>query len=278
MQFAKITRCQGQNLQKAVDAIAIEQPLAIDIVYGKAHNRNVHRLAVTMRTPGYDKELALGLLFSLGIIETKHDVNSISPCLRNKLKTTKQATLLINLHEKVLFNAAYFEAGHPRYSSCGICGSVTLNTSCQSSAKKPAGLRISTRTLIKMADLMAQEQVIFQQTGGTHAAALFDEHSNLIQCFEDVGRHNALDKVIGALLSRNQLPLDRHVLLLSSRASFEIVQKASRAGIDFVAVMGAISSFALALAHEHKITLVGFLRADRCNIYTHGYRVIADQE
>lgn len=251
------------------DTVAEEAPLAIDVVYGKAHHRKSSRLTVTMRSPGHDEELVLGLLFSLGIIDSVGDIAALSPCARPMLERTDIATITAALTYDREFQPLDFLAGHARYAGCGVCGGHVLPNAhgCASlfhGVVDAASLRVSPA---KMA--LAQHE--FQTTGGSHAAALFTEHGQLLSLFEDIGRHNALDKLIGYFLARREP--SRGFLVMSSRASFEIVQKAARANIALIAVMGAVSTLAVDLAHKHGITLVGFLRTERFNVYTHPERI-----
>lgn len=273
MRAVDITRFSHYNQEALNDIIAEEEALNIDIIYGPAYNRTTHRLATTMRTPGADHELAVGLVYSLGIIEHAREIGRLLPCQRGSLEDDTQATLSISLIEDIKFSPLDFSFGHPRYSGCGICGSAQING--ELTQQHETNFQVTASLLSSLPQKMLAAQTIFALTGGVHAAALFDEPGNLMACFEDVGRHNALDKLIGSFLIKDDVPLSRNILLLSSRASFEIIQKASRAQIPVVAVVGAVSSLAVQVAHESNITLVGFLRNARCNVYTHARRVRA---
>lgn len=268
-----ITRFSIRGHEPINDIIAEEETLNIDIVYGPAYNRTTHRLATTMRTPGADHELAVGLLYSLGIIKHAQEIEGLLTCQRGTLDASAQATLTISLIETVKFSPLNFSFGHPRYSGCGICGSAQISGGL--AHLHETDLQISAPLLSSLPEKMLAAQTVFALTGGVHAAALFNESGDLIACYEDVGRHNALDKLIGSFLIKDDVPLSKNILLLSSRASFEIIQKASLAQIPIVAVVGAVSSLAVKVAHESTITLVGFLRNERCNVYTHARRVRA---
>lgn len=252
------------------DKIAHETMLAIDIISGPLHNRSSHNLATVLRMPGADEDLVLGLLYSLGLIENIDDISTSGHCFRSLKKDIDR--FIVELIPARQFNPLNFAHAHPRHSSCGFCGSQGL---IEDIAKHPAP-----QELVLNADLLWQalsklkaSQIIFDETGGTHGAGLFSLDGELIALFEDVGRHNALDKLIGHMLKKKALPLNNYFLVMTSRASYEILQKASKAFIPVVAAIGAVSSLAVELAHKNHITLVGFLREGRFNIYSHPERL-----
>lgn len=264
-----ITKHNGQQVK---DILAVEKALAIDIIYGQAHNRTSHRLLTTMRSPQHDQELVVGLLYWLGIIDSPQEIIGIDACMRNKHPTSYIDRISVHLAYGKLFLPPNFSFGHGQHSSCGVCGIENLPkthipTSDQISAIISAALL---KTLLKK---MAHTQKIFKKTGGTHSAALFNKSGHMLANFEDVGRHNALDKLVGHMLL-NQCQQNDVILLLSSRASFEIIEKAARAQIKIIAVMGAVSSLAAQLAEKYHVTLVGFLRDNRFNIYSHAHRIL----
>lgn len=273
MRSVDVTRGDREGKKSNTDLVAVEEALAIDLIYGPAHNRNLHRLTTTMRTPGDDTVLVLGLLFSLSIIDRASDVLEVVPCARGGLDPEAIDRLTVYLDVSRSYAPLDFAEGHPRYSSCGVCGGTNLPKPLDRGTFR-RNLTIPTALLRGLPERMKQEQEVFNKTGGTHGAALFDERGELLALGEDVGRHNALDKLIGCLLMSDRLPLDQCILLMSSRASFEIIQKASRARIPIVAVIGAVSSQAIDLANQSSITLIGFLRPDRLSIYTHEARII----
>lgn len=253
------------------DYIAEENILNIDLVYGPRHNRSHYRLSSILRTPGHDCELVAGLLFSLGIIHDHDDVEDASACSRGRLDDAAFHTMTIALKPGVPFSPLDFSCAIPRFSGCGMCSSSHLDTQVHTVVKDDMNVDIS--LLLSLAQRMTDVQPIFKKTGGTHAAALFNQAGSLIAGFEDVGRHNALDKLIGCMLAHDRAMLQSGILLMSSRASFEIVQKAARAQIPLVATFSAASSLAIQLADQSCITLVGFLRQERCNVYTHPQRL-----
>ena len=258
------------------DMLAIEEPLEIRLEYGSTGDREVKNISVTMRTPGNDPELAFGFLFTEGIIQHKEDIKSINhtfiACQENK-----ENVIQVSLKENILPAFLNIERNFYTTSSCGVCGKGSINAIRTVSAfgKMPDNSNaVSAEVLYSFPDNLRIHQEVFASTGGLHACALFNAVGDLLLVREDVGRHNALDKLIGASLKKDLLPLDRHVLLLSGRASFELVQKAAMAGITIIAAVGAPSSLAVELAEEFNITLVGFLRNQRFNIYTAVHRIL----
>jgi FdhD protein len=262
----------GTKIQ-ACDTIAIEAPLKIDLVFGHKHNRNLFPLTTVMRTPGHDIALVVGLLYSLGIVNKLKDILDILPCRRNLYEPTKLHRITISLDYDRKFSPDFSFENLPRFSSCGTCANYDLPRLSNNVALSKNELLLTAATLNRLQKTMILRQKIFQETGGVHAAASYSYDGEICDLFEDVGRHNALDKLIGnAFLTKKDL--SANILLLSSRASFEIIQKASYANISIVAVMGAVSSLAISAAIQCGITLVGFLRDDRFNIYTNTTRVI----
>lgn len=247
-------------------ALAIEEPLEIRLA-GR-------RFTITMRTPGHDHELVAGFLQAEGFIETASDIGEIRP-----LKTRKGAPepnmldVLLNVPGAQLRER--LKRNFITSSSCGICGKTCIDALSRRLAPIIAELRISPAALRAMASAMAAEQEIFAATGGLHAAALFDLAGRLIVAREDIGRHNAVDKVLGHALLNGLPPLREHVLLVSGRLSFEIVQKSVAAGVPVLAGVSAPSSLAVELSSELGLTLVGFLREGGFNVYSHPERIAA---
>jgi FdhD protein len=251
----------------AEDLLAVEQPLEIRIVYGDENNRQQKNISVTMCTPGHDAELATGFLFTEGIISGQQDIrNCISP---------GDNIILVELRQGISFDPKKIERHFYTSSSCGVCGKSSIDAVKNVFSKNGAKDSIITTASIftKLPDTLRKQQEVFEYTGGLHASALFDLKGNLLLTREDVGRHNALDKLVGAALTAGDLPLDHHILLLSGRASFELIQKAAMAGIKIVCAVGAPSSLAVELAKECDMTLVGFLRDGRFNIYSGAQRI-----
>lgn len=261
---------------ETTDALAIEEPLEIRLEYSAANGRLVKNISVTMRTPGHDAELATGFLFTEGIIKNSKDILAAKHCFI-ACAENKENVIQVSLREGVIPNLQNTERNFYTTSSCGVCGKGSIDAIRTVSAFTRSvndDQTITSELLHQLPDKLRQHQQIFADTGGLHASALFSLSGQLLLAREDVGRHNALDKLIGAALSKNWLPLNQKVLLLSGRASFELVQKAAMAGIRIIASVGAPSSLAVELAAEFDITLAGFLRDQRYNIYTAAQRII----
>lgn len=257
------------------DALAIEEPLEIRLEYGPKDQRKVQNISVTMRTPGNDAELAAGFLFTEGIIKSPEAVLDIGHCFI-ACAENKENVIQVTLNENTIPHLQNTERNFYTTSSCGVCGKGSIDAihTISAYAKPEDNNRISSGLLHQLPGILRQHQEVFEYTGGLHASALFTASGELLLVREDVGRHNALDKLIGAALNNNWLPLSQNILLLSGRASFELVQKAAMAGINIIAAVGAPSSLAVQLAEEFNITLIGFLRDQRFNIYTAAHRIL----
>jgi FdhD protein len=265
----------GEGLQKT-DALAIEEPLEIRLDYGPVTNRTVKSISVTMRTPGHDTELAAGFLFTEGIVQNIEDITAVKHCFI-ACAENKENVIQVSLAEGVVPNLHNTERNFYTTSSCGVCGKGSINairTVSSFTNQNNDQVTINAELLYDLPVVLKQHQAIFADTGGLHASALFNLKGELQLVREDVGRHNALDKLIGAALNKKQLPLNKNILLLSGRASFELVQKAAMAGINIIVAVGAPSSLAVELAAEFNITLAGFLRNNHFNIYTAGHRIL----
>ncbi len=248
----------GQAAQVRPDVLAIEEPLELR-VRGRA-------VAVIMRTPGHDADLAAGFMLTEGIVRSPDDIYDLMQC-----RTTKRAAegnvveVVLAKSVRVDFNALtrhVFSA-----SSCGLCGKATIEAVQQNFPQVQRPWRVAAKLLRQLPAQLTAAQPTFQQTGGLHATALFDAQGNLLVAREDVGRHNAMDKVLGHALRAGWLPLERHILLVSGRVSFEIMQKALAARVSVVAGISAPTSLAAEFARANRQTLVGFLREDRLNVY-----------
>jgi FdhD protein len=302
----EIQRLDGSNVRTQPDFVVVEEPLEIKLVMGQmlvdeskanalatsgaesetesetesiaeslAKSPIEKPLSITMRTPGNDINLAVGFLFSEGIIKSQQDLDYI--------KTGNDPNgnaIIAKLQPHVSVDLVKLERHFYTTSSCGVCGKTSMEAveqQCNIELPKTQW-KIEPNILYTLPDILRAQQTNFDQTGGIHGCALFDLGGKLIHTSEDVGRHNALDKLIGHFVlstpnAADHIPLCNHILLLSGRISFELVQKAAMAGIRFIAAVGAPSSLAIDLAEDMGITLVGFLRNERCNIYTHPHRV-----
>lgn len=245
------------------DHLAVEEPLEI-----RVRGRSI---AITMRTPGHDDELAAGFLLCENIITRPDHLLRIEHCARDE----NDNTLDILLAPEVPVDFARLTRHVFASSSCGLCGKATIAAIHTTFPPVSSSLTLSADILTSLPGKMRAAQPQFDQTGGLHAAALFNAHGDLLIAREDVGRHNAVDKVLGRALLDNLLPLDRHILLVSGRASFEILQKSLAARIPVVAAISAPSSLAVDFAQQSNQTLAAFLRENKMNIYTHPQRITA---
>jgi FdhD protein len=257
------------------DALAIEEPLEIRLEHGPADQRQVQNISVTMRTPGNDAELALGFLFTEGIISNETAIANINHCFI-ACAENKENVIQVSLNPTAIPNLRNTERNFYTTSSCGVCGKGSINAirTVSSFDNYDDDNFINAETLYTLPHILYSRQDVFADTGGLHAAALFNTTGELLLVREDVGRHNAVDKLVGAALNKGWLPLRESVLMLSGRASFELVQKAAMAGISIIAAVGAPSTLAVQLAEEFNITLVGFLRDERFNIYSAPHRIL----
>jgi FdhD protein len=265
----EITRVSDGGWSSAVDRAATEEPLEI-----RLHDRP---FAVVMRTPGADRELAAGFLLSERVLRSADDLGTIAHC------TDPGADHPENIVNVTLTDPAaagldkLFEARRNVTTSaaCGMCGRVTIESLRVEGARLDSDWSISSSTVVTIPDRLRESQAVFDQTGGLHGAGLFTREAELEVIAEDVGRHNAVDKVVGRLLMQDRLPLSDRLLFVSGRTSFEIVQKAFLAGIPIVAAVSAPSTLAIDLAEECGVTLIGFLRGPSFNIYAGSGRIRA---
>jgi|ERR1051326_1671844 FdhD protein len=262
-----VLRCEvGSAPKQETDILVREEPLEIR-VRGKS-------IAVTMRTPGHDRELAAGFLLSEGLVSQRDQIVEIAPCLESD---SPENTLNIFLAPSVEIDLARLTRHVFASSSCGICGKASIESVHQHFAPVESNPTIAGEALTALPPRMRAAQQTFAQTGGLHAAAIFDLQGTLLVLREDAGRHNAVDKVLGWGFLESKLPFDSHVLLVSGRASFEILQKALAAGIPIIAAVSAPSSLAVEFAQESNQTLVGFLRGETFNVYSHPERIFQKQ-
>jgi FdhD protein len=266
----QIRKISGSPAVYADDLLAAEEPLEIRLGFGPRELRAQKSIAVTMRTPGSDFELALGFLFTEGIITRYSDVLLIKYCTEAGSVENKGNIVRVELQEGIEPELIKQERNFYTSSSCGVCGKASIE-SIRTTGSRPASfskVSVSKELILSLPDKLREKQAVFQHTGGLHGCALFDNQGNLLLLSEDVGRHNALDKLIGNALVSGDHCLDQAILLLSGRASFELIQKAVMASIPLVCAVGAPSSLAVETAKAFGITLLGFLRENRFNIYT----------
>lgn len=269
-----IIKVNSAGTQTADDMLAAEEPLEIRIGFYDQRVPVEKSISVTMRTPGNDFELAAGFLFTEGIITSNDDIQTIKHC--NGLH---ENVVRVQLKEHVTIDLGKLERNFYTTSSCGVCGKSSIEavkTVCRIKTIQKDTLRFSPDIIHGLPAILRSRQNVFDFTGGLHACGLFDMSGNLLITREDVGRHNALDKLIGAILINPSISLENSLLLLSGRASFELIQKAYMAGIKLVCAVGAPSSLAVQMAEEFGITLVGFLRNNSFNIYSGHQRIIIE--
>lgn len=263
VQMARIDRA-GQRHH--ADLLAVEEPLEIRL--GHVGRRDQRVVSVTMRTPGHDTELAAGFLFTEGILADPRQILTIRPCCSNRV-------VRVALRPEVEVDLKRLDRHFYTASSCGVCGKTSLEAvRVQVAQRSPSGRpQLDGAMIHRLPERLRAAQAVFDRTGGLHAAALFDPSGTLLALREDVGRHNAVDKLIGAEFLAGRVPLVDRLLLVSGRASFELVQKAAVAGIPVLAAVGAPSSLAVELAQDQGMTVLGFVRHDRFNVYSGSERL-----
>lgn len=264
LQFTQVTEWEDGTVRAVQDVLASEEPLEIRI--GGAP------LTVTMRTPGHDLELATGFLLTEGVIASREQVVSVNQV--NAEGGRKSNVVDVALRD-TSFSMGDLQRNFFAASSCGICGKASIDAVRTKGLRAPdRDFRINPELLCKMPETLKSAQAVFKRTGGLHAAALFNGNGDLVVLREDIGRHNAVDKVVGWALTEGLLPIGNYVLLVSGRGGFEIVQKALAAGVSVLASVSAPSSLAVKLARELGLTLIGFLRGQRFVVYSGEYRCL----
>ncbi len=254
----------GVALEKRADFLAREEPLEIRV--------EGQTITITMRTPGCDRELAAGFLLTEGIVKSARDIFDITSCVTAG-ETGSGNAIDVGLRNPAAFDPARLSRHVLTSSSCGLCGKTSIDTAMKRRRPLRDRVRISAALLFSLPKQLSLGQKTFQATGGLHACALFDRAGKLVALREDVGRHNAFDKLIGFALLEKRTPLRGHIALLSGRASFEMMQKAHAAGIPIVAAISAPSSLAVEFAKKSGQTLAGFLRGRSMNVYSGGVRI-----
>jgi FdhD protein len=262
--LTQVTEWDNGRVRSLQDSLAAEEPLEIRI--------GGIPLTVTMRTPGHDLELAAGFLLTEGIVESAEQIAG----MRAEMPANGARSNVVEAELKdVEFNAADMQRNFFAASSCGICGKASIEAIRVRGLRQPdTGFRVDPEVLCGLPDALCSAQAVFSRTGGLHAAALFDASGRLIVLREDIGRHNALDKIAGWALLSGHVPLSQHILLVSGRGGFEIAQKALAAGIPVLASVSAPSSLAVKLARELGLTLIGFLRGRRFVVYAGAFRCL----
>ncbi|HEY7022287.1 MAG TPA: formate dehydrogenase accessory sulfurtransferase FdhD [Ktedonobacterales bacterium] len=270
----EIARWQGAKAETASDELVAEEPLEVRL---RDDQGNARSLAVIMRTPGHDEELVVGFLYTEGLLRDGREIVSLAAGLdEDGLPSPNVLDMTPSAHAELARRVE--EGGYSRAfavnASCGVCGKNSVAAACAAFPVVSVGAEfVAAQTLYRLPDQLRVRQDVFSATGGLHAAALFNFDGNLVALREDVGRHNAVDKLIGRALLDGALPVREQILLVSGRMSFEIALKALAAGIPIVAVVSAPSSLAVEMCAAGGVTLVGFLRGETMNVYTHGERI-----
>lgn len=261
-----ISRFAQNTLNPIEDVLAVEEPLEISLCHGAM--RQTQNISVTMRTPGEDAALAVGFLFTEGILQKPEQIEAVTQVADNQI--------LVSIKPEVDLDLGKLERHFYTSSSCGVCGKSSIAAIGVLGEREFLGAnwQLSPEIVLGMNEQVRKLQAVFQHTGGLHASALFARTGECLGLQEDVGRHNALDKLIGKAFLAGQLPLRDKLLFLSGRASFELIQKAAMAGIPVVCALGAPSSLAVELAQNCNMTLIGFVKAETFNVYSNGNVVL----
>lgn len=255
------------NISYKKDSIAAEAPLQIIIAYNHKSERRKEILSVTMRTPGDDFNLAAGFLFNEGVISKPSDI------LMMRYISDDESSLLVELNNSAEINTSKTKRNFLTNSACGFCGRMDDTPQKISFIPVENNLKITPATLYTLPALLQSSQRLFSETGGVHAVALVNANAELIQVSEDVGRHNAMDKLTGLMFKKNVLPLNNYIALFSGRLSFELVQKCLSAGVCIICAIGAPTSLAIELAEDYGLTVIGFLKNSSFNIYCGAERI-----
>lgn len=270
-----VKKIDGDSANSVDDEVAVEEPLEIRLGYKTPDGRTSSSVSITMRTPGCDAELAVGFLYSESIIHSASDILNVGHTGPAAPDTGNHNIVRVDLASHVHVDLGRLQRHFYTTSSCGVCGKSSLDALRVTGVEPLVADQVifSRETLTAMPGALRARQRTFEQTGGLHAAAAFDSQGEILVVHEDVGRHNAVDKVIGTLLTQDLLPASKLGLMVSGRASFELMQKTLVAGIPILAAVSAPSSLAVQLANEFNVSLVGFLRGDTFNIYSGGERI-----
>ena len=274
----RIWTVKSGRMQRKSDLLATEEPLEIQLSASSSGQQNgryqQRTIAITMRTPGNDYELAAGFLYSEGVIQQKDEITQMTYCVGEKREQQEYNLLNVGLNRSQLPELPHLERHFFTNSACGICGSTLLDDLHNRRLPPLDHDRAVTSTVLNsLPNTLRAKQILFESTGGLHAAALFDRVGKLITVREDVGRHNAVDKLVGWALLNKQLPLSDKIIMVSGRASYELLQKCVVAGAPIFCAVSAPSSLAVEIAAEFGVTLVGFLRDQRFNIYSKPERI-----
>ncbi len=274
----KVVKFKKNKFEKIDDLISIEEPLEISLKYKDKKNWVTKNLSITMRTPGHDEDLVRGFLFNEQIIQNIHEIENIEGIGKKVGQYNIQNKILITLNNSKNINISKIKRDFLTNSSCGVCGKSSLDALEIIKKEKTSNTepRLTKEIIIKSPPILRQNQSEFSKTGGIHASGLFSSDGNLISLREDVGRHNALDKMIGNALNNNQIQPENQFVTCSGRLNFELVQKVLMTNIGLMIGVGAPTSLAIDLANRFDMTLIGFVKEDSFNIYTNNQKVIVN--
>ena len=271
-----IQRLDGETSSRLLDAVAVEEPLEIRLSLDALMPGDHKPVSITMRTPGHDDELAVGFLFSEGILRAPEQIRKVSYWGRPPPGKAERNVAVVELAPDVDIDFDRLERHFYTTSSCGVCGKTSIDALRQQgpfTGADNSSFRITTETVLALPEALRERQASFGVTGGLHATGLFNRQGEIVLVREDVGRHNAMDKVVGRLFLDGDLPASGYGMIVSGRTSFELMQKAAMAGVSTLVAIGAPSSLAIEMAEEFGMTLVGFLRDGRCNVYANEQRI-----
>jgi FdhD protein len=271
-----ISKFSGNSQATLDDHVAVEEPLEIRLGFETDSGRTESSVSITMRTPGNDAELATGFLFTEAIIRSATDIALVKHCGPATPGSGYHNVIRVELESGVDVDLERLQRHFYTTSSCGVCGKASIDAlrTCGAEERLDTVARFDRAVLTALPERLLAAQATFASTGGLHAAAAFNSAGELVACHEDIGRHNAVDKVVGELLSKGLIPATELGLIVSGRASFELTQKTVMAGMPLLAAVSAPSSLAIELAREFNVTLVGFLRGETFNSYAAGERIV----
>ena len=274
----KVLKFSSEKFENIEDLVSIEEPLEISLKFKDKNKWITQNLSITMRTPGHDEDLVRGFLFNEQIIQDIEHINSIESYGEKVGQYNIQNKILVTLNNSDNVNISKIKREFLTNSSCGVCGKSSLDALEIIKKNKPSSTepKISKETIVQSPNALRKNQSEFSKTGGIHASGLFSSEGKLITVREDVGRHNALDKLIGSILKENKLNPETQFITCSGRLNFELVQKVLMTNIGIMVGVGAPTSLAIDLANKFDITLIGFVKSDSFNIYTNNKKVIVE--
>lgn len=270
-----VVEWSGGKLVKRDDTVVVEEPMEIRVVFGPADGRTMRNIAITMRTPGHDEELAVGFLVTEGLLTDRQQIEQVETRGVDKQGRATGNIVRVSLRPDVVFDAGRLQRHFFSTSSCGVCGKASLEALAVQGLEciENDGFKLPWKSIGAIPEALRQRQATFAKTGGLHGSGLVDRNSQLVCTREDVGRHNAVDKLIGRYFLDHKTPLSEYAMIVSGRVSFEIMQKALVAKVPMIIAVGAPSSLAIETAQTYNMTLIGFASGTRFNIYSSPHRI-----